>query len=59
MAYTVIHIDKNTSCAEYICETVADLATIPHKENLFGSLAYVLADKKIYIMNNSGNWEEQ
>lgn len=59
MAYVQTHIDKDTGYADYVCETVADLSAIPHKDLLFGCFAYVLATKKVYIMNNNGEWEEQ
>lgn len=32
MAYVMTHIDKNTGYADYVCETVADLESIPHKD---------------------------
>lgn len=55
----VIKIDKATGHQEYICETVAELDTIPFKENLFGCIAYCLENKKFYIMNSNSEWEEQ
>lgn len=59
MAVTTINVNKDTSYTEFICETIADLNSIPYKENLFGCIAYVLENKKLYIMNNNSEWEMQ
>ena len=56
---TMISINKDTSYAEFICDTIADLDTFDYKENLFGCIAYVLENKKLYIMNSEGEWEAQ
>lgn len=57
MASTIINQNKDTSYTEYICETVKDLDEIPYKSNLFGCIAYVIENKKLYIMNNNSEWE--
>ena len=59
MASVIINQNKDTGYTEYICETAADLAAIPDKDLLFGCIAYVLATKKMYIMNDNSEWEEQ
>lgn len=60
MASKMININQDTTYAEYICDTVADLSTLKYKEKqFFGSIAYVLANKKLYILNSEGEWEEQ
>ena len=59
MAATMIDIDKDTSYAEFICDTVADLNSFNYKENLVGCMAYVLENKGLYVMNSKGEWEEQ
>jgi hypothetical protein len=59
MATVMINVNKDTSYAEYICETISDLDKFSYKENLFGCIAYVLENKKLYIMNSSGEWEAQ
>ena len=58
MAYIVINTNKDTGYEEFICETETDLNSIPHKENLFGCIAYVIATDKLYIMKNNSQWEE-
>ncbi len=55
----VIKIDKETGHQEFICENADELDTIPHKETLFGCIAYCLEDKKFYIMNSNSEWEVQ
>ncbi len=59
MAVVEININKDTGHSEFICETETDLEGIPHKENRFGDIAYVLENKKLYIMNNNEEWEVQ
>jgi hypothetical protein len=59
MATVMISLDKSTGYAEYICETISDLDKFSYKENLFGCIAYVLENKKLYIMNSQGEWEAQ
>lgn len=59
MSFTAINVNKETSYTEFICETIADLNSIPHKETLFGCIAYVLENKKLYIMNDNSEWEMQ
>ena len=59
MAWTVINVNKDTGYAEYVVENESDLEKIPDKEYLFGCVAYCLENKKLYVMNNNREWEEQ
>lgn len=59
MATVMINENKDTSYSEFICETIADLDTFNYPKNLFGCIAYVLENKKLYIMNSQGEWEAQ
>ena len=46
----------NTPINEYIVDTVAELEE--YTKVPFGSLAYVIATKKIYIFNGNKEWVE-
>lgn len=60
MASKMININQATNYTEYICDTVTDLNKLRYKEKeFFGSVAYVLENKKLYILNSEGEWEEQ
>lgn len=59
MAYQRIKTDKETGICQYLCEETTDLNKILITEDSFGDIAYVLEDKKFYIVNSSGEWEEQ
>lgn len=42
---------------EYVCDTASDVSNLPDEtETLPGSLAYVIAEKKMYIMDSAGTW---
>lgn len=42
---------------EYVCDAASDVANLPDAtEVLPGSLAYVIAEKKMYIMDSTGSW---
>lgn len=46
----------NVATNEFICDTAADLATIPTSEITLGSVAFVIADLEAYIANSSKEW---
>lgn len=59
MAITEIGINKDTSFAEFVCDYISDLNKFHYKENLFGSIVYVLENEGFYIMNSEGEWIQQ
>lgn len=42
--------------AEYVCDEASDLSDIPTGSLLMGTLAYVISEKKLYIMDSTGTW---
>ena len=50
MASKMININQDTTYAEYICDTVADLSTLKYKEKqFFGSISHMYQKIKSYI----------
>lgn len=61
--FTIVSFGQSYKCAdymEYICDTAADLDSLPtSRANIsIGSKALVIATKKIYILDNNREWAE-
>jgi hypothetical protein len=46
----------NRETFQHICETEEDLNNIPKHQINFGSLAYVITTKKLYIADSERKW---
>lgn len=47
----------NRTINQFICENEEDLQEIPKNERIFGSVAYIINNKALYIANSEGEWK--
>lgn len=47
----------NRTINQFICENEEDLQEIPKNERIFGSIAYIINNKALYIANSEGEWK--
>lgn len=59
MAVIKIAVDTKFGHSQYILDAIADLNSFQHKETMAGDIAYVLENKKFYIMDSNSTWREQ
>lgn len=59
MAVIKIAVDTKLGHSQYILDEIADLNSFQHKETMAGDIAYVLENKKFYIMDSNSTWREQ
>lgn len=48
--------NQNRIINQFICEDIDDLNSIPEKDRIFGSLAYIISSGMLYIANSKGEW---
>lgn len=60
MAIIKISQNQSTNYAEYILDNVTDLTTALNYDDVRpGNIAYVLENKKLYILGSDKQWKEQ
>lgn len=59
MAVIKIAVDTKFGHSQYILDEIDDLDSFNHKETMAGDVAYVLENKKFYIMDSNSTWREQ